>query len=175
MGIELLYPLLIIILYNAIYLREYWEGRGFKKAILLLSVFFTQFLPIIFKIFFENTIEPIILPGMSIGIIGILIILHSKKIMGEHFKMAYLDNKPKELVTKGTFKYIRHPIYLGNILAVISLSILTPNIVSISFLFINSSIMFHFIIKEEILLEKTFNRSFFEYKKKTWKLIPFIF
>jgi len=80
-------------------------------------------------------------------------------------------NKPRKLVKDGIFKFVRNPIYLGDLLLIIGLSLFFQTLVGI-FIFI----LFFFILDkivipiEERILEETFKNEYIEYKKnvKRW-------
>lgn len=78
------------------------------------------------------------------------------------------------LVQSGPYKVIRHPMYTSIIIAV------TPLIIShwdldmfifLMFLYVNLILKLRF--EEKLLLN--FFPSYKEYKKKTWKIIPFLY
>jgi len=80
-------------------------------------------------------------------------------------------DKPKKLVKEGIFRFIRNPIYFGDLLLVIGFSLLFKTLIGF---FI--SILFFFILDrivipiEEKILEETFKEEYINYKKnvKRW-------
>ena len=80
-------------------------------------------------------------------------------------------DKPKKLVKEGIFRFIRNPIYLGDLLLVIGFSLLFKTLIGF---FI--SILFFFILDrivipiEEEILKETFKEEYINYKKnvKRW-------
>ena len=80
-------------------------------------------------------------------------------------------DKPKKLVKVGIFRFIRNPIYFGDLLLVIGFSLLFKTLIGF---FI--SILFFFILDrivipiEEKILEETFKEEYINYKKnvKRW-------
>jgi protein-S-isoprenylcysteine O-methyltransferase Ste14 len=80
-------------------------------------------------------------------------------------------DKPKKLVKEGIFRFIRNPIYFGDLLLIIGFSLLFKTLIGI---FI--SILFFFILDrivipiEEKILEETFKEEYINYKKnvKRW-------
>jgi len=98
----------------------------------------------------------------------------STKVLGDNFSQDIAIKRDHHLVTKGPFKFIRHPQYLSQFLmdiggAAATLSfILAPlALVQIPFLFMRASM-------EDKLLEKHFGENFRSYKKKTGMIFPFI-
>ena len=83
-------------------------------------------------------------------------------------------DKP-EIIEKGVFKIVRHPVYLGSILLYLGLIILTCSIAS-AILWIIIVIFYYYISKyEEKLLLKEFGEEYENYRKRVPMLIPMKF
>ncbi len=89
----------------------------------------------------------------------------------EYFKKVQTAIKPFQkssyLVTEGLFKYSRHPMYLGMVVALLGLFLflgsITPIIIIPMFIY---SIKKKFIQVEEKTLEEKFGEQYLTYKKK---------
>jgi len=108
-------------------------------------------------------------------LLGAIIMIWSRAILGENWGANVLVKENHELITKGTYAYMRHPIYSGLVLMILGIAIYTGSF-SEMFLFV----LFFFgayykAIKEERLLTKHFSNEYSEYKKQVRALIPFIF
>lgn len=82
--------------------------------------------------------------------------------------------KQSELVKSGIYKYIRNPMYLSQLLF---FGIMIINLFSVYRLIVYLIFLINFIYKiqyEEILLNSHF-KEFTQYKKTSWRLIPFIY
>lgn len=83
--------------------------------------------------------------------------------------------KQNELVKTGVYKYIRNPMYFSELLftgALVVNSYTPLRLVLFLILFVD----FIFKIRyEEKLLLKYFKEKFVEYKKNSWRLLPFIY
>ncbi len=80
-----------------------------------------------------------------------------------------------KLVTNGIYRFIRHPMYLAVLLGAVGMLVnqYTPLRIGITV-----TLLVDLIIKmiyEERLLQKKFGEEYREYRKKTKRLIPFIF
>ena len=104
------------------------------------------------------------------------IILVNKANFSNHFSTMLLKiNNNHQLVTRGPFKHIRHPMYTGFILQVIGIGLLSFSIYGSIFLMIGLAFYIPRIQIEENMLIKKFGNEYIEYQKKTKKFIPFIY
>lgn len=113
---------------------------------------------------------------ITIQFIGFVILIWGVIVM----RIRYFNVQPEvkinaNLVTKGPYKIIRNPMYLGLIL------FFTASIIS-NFSFFNLGVLIILIIvliskigMEEDLLSERFGKEYENYKKKTYRLIPYIY
>jgi len=119
--------------------------------------------------------EPVArIAGVVLVLVGYLRLGRTFTHLGEHYSPSFDAYVPLALITKGCYRYIRHPIYLYNLwisfgLAVASGSILVAANALIGLLFI-----LKIISMEEACLTKYFP-GYSLYSKKTWRLIPFVY
>lgn len=82
---------------------------------------------------------------------------------------------PRNIIKTGVYKHIRHPMYLGGMLAIIGLLILFGSWVMFFIIF---TMMFNFwldrIDREEQLMLLCFGQEYADYMNKTKALIPLI-
>lgn len=110
--------------------------------------------------------------GVSLLLIGFLMNIWAS----EHFKKVKTTIKPFQessyLITEGLFKYSRHPMYLGMVIALLGLFILlgstTPIIIIPTFIWLITN---KFILDEEKALEEKFGEQYLAYKKKVRRWI----
>lgn len=80
--------------------------------------------------------------------------------------------RPNHVVDTGAFHYVRHPIYLGALLAYLGTAISSMSLFSLALL-IPIFIFYNYIATyEEKLLERKFGTAYKEYKKRTGKWLP---
>ncbi|MCU7513597.1 MAG: isoprenylcysteine carboxylmethyltransferase family protein [Ignavibacteria bacterium] len=97
------------------------------------------------------------------------------KSMGESYSQDILITKNHELVTKGPFKVVRHPQYLGQILTDLGAALaLLSYIVLPLVLFLEVPLLILRAREEDRLLAKHFKEKYDDYRKKTGFLLPFI-
>ncbi len=118
--------------------------------------------------------QTIRIAGLIVYIISSWFQIWAYKTMGDNYSNDIVIMKNHKLVTGGPFKIIRHPYYLGQILAdlgavaaLLSYTILILIIIEIPLLVMRS-------LFEDKLLAKHFKEEFILFKKKTGLLLPFI-
>lgn len=124
---------------------------------------------------FENT--AIQLLGFILVILGCTEAIIGRHALGNNWTMSYEYQIKKEhrLIIKGIYKYVRHPIYGGLMVAITGAFIVAKTYLFIPILFFQIIIMTYFAKREENLLIGHFGKKYVEYIKKSKMFIPFIF
>ena len=82
--------------------------------------------------------------------------------------------EPK-LVTSGVYQYIRHPLYLGDICRNIGVPLFFNSLSGLILIILgNIFLLIRIRIEEDLLIEE-FGDEYIEYKKRTKKLIPYVY
>lgn len=113
--------------------------------------------------------------GVVIVILGTVISLWSRYTLAANWANGYeyQIKEDQELVTRGVYSVIRHPIYLGLILVAIGIELVAQSYLWISYLAFFIAFYFQGRREEKILLNH-FGDKYKEYMKHTKMLIPFI-
>lgn len=113
-------------------------------------------------------------------ILGLLITISGQLIRGMTIGLAYIVRGGKDkkvyaegLVTEGIFRHVRNPLYVGNILMLLGVGILTNSmlytfIIMPFFMFIYQCI----VLAEENFLKGKFGTQFEQYAKRVNRWIP---
>ena len=147
-----------------------------QKQILPPTYFWVFFLLMIGLHFLFPLMKVIFSPYNYLGILLIVIGLWLNMWSSNFFKKVKTAIKPFEessyLVTEGLFKYSRHPMYLGMLLALVGLFILlgsiTPSLAIPIFIWVMTK---KFILIEEKTLEEKFGEDYLKYKDKVRRWI----
>jgi len=111
--------------------------------------------------------------GVALAVIGIGFALWARVYLGRNWGMPMSMRVDPELVTSGPYRYVRHPIYTGVLLAMLGTALVIGSWWFVFFLF-GFAYFVYSAITEERLLEKEFPGSYSEYKKRTKMLIPYV-
>ncbi|AFN73915.1 putative isoprenylcysteine carboxyl methyltransferase [Melioribacter roseus P3M-2] len=113
--------------------------------------------------------------GLLLYVVFSWLQIKSYKTLGDYYTQDIAILKNHQLVTKGPYKFIRHPQYLSQIL-----SDLGAGLALGSFLIVPIALLLElplFVLRaglEDKLLEKRFGEEYLNYKKSTPFMIPFI-
>lgn len=112
--------------------------------------------------------------GLAFYIIFSWVQIWSTKVLGDNFSQDIAIKRDHHLVTKGPFKFIRHPQYLSQFLMDIGGAAATLSFILAPLALIQIPFLFMRALIEDKLLEKHFGENFRSYKKKTGMIFPFI-
>ena len=119
--------------------------------------------------------ETISILGILLMVLGLLVRINSILTLGRYYTRTLLTVGEQDIIKKGLYKYIRHPGYLGTIFIWSAAGLAMQN----GIIFITATILilisYHYrISNEEKMLMSTFGEKYAEYKKHSWRLIPFV-
>jgi protein-S-isoprenylcysteine O-methyltransferase Ste14 len=114
--------------------------------------------------------------GTILLVIGILFRRYSIKILGKYFTAAVIVNTNQPVITKGPYRWIRHPGYAGGFLMFIGIGISLGNWLSLIVFLLEIYFVYRKrIIAEEKALLETLGEPYREYMTNTKRFIPFVF
>ena len=159
-----------------------WRAPGFRWTILWLVVLLFLISRFIYHErgihIFDATAQPITIMqiiGITLTGLGLVIAIVARKILADNWSSDVELKKDHKLITKGVYKYVRHPIYTGIDLMGLG-AIIVDQSLFVTFFYICMIIFLLFKMKkEEALLLKHFPKEYPSYIKKTKALIPFIY
>ena len=114
--------------------------------------------------------------GLALGAGGLTVRAAAFTTLGRFFSRTLREAENHALVTNGIYHYIRHPGYLSDFMIFIGIALALGNlilIIAIPALFIPAYI--YRIHVEEKMLVGIFGEQYIEYKKKSKRMIPYIF
>jgi protein-S-isoprenylcysteine O-methyltransferase Ste14 len=112
--------------------------------------------------------------GLALWIAGIALAVWARLYIGRNWGMPMSRREDPDLVTTGPYRFIRHPIYTGIILAVIGTA-LAISLFGLIVVAVIAAFFAYSAAREESFLAEEFPATFPAYKAKTKMLIPFVF
>jgi protein-S-isoprenylcysteine O-methyltransferase len=114
--------------------------------------------------------------GIFLMLGGIALRVWSNRVLGEFYTRTLRTVAQQRLIREGPYRVLRHPGYLGFLLMWAGAGLATSNWLAIV---LSMSVMvaaYGFRISaEESMLLGTFGEEYEQYRRRTWKLIPFLF
>lgn len=107
--------------------------------------------------------------------LGVCVLIGAFLLARSGLKIMFGEERnPPEVVDKGVFSVVRHPIYLGAILLYLGLIFLTASIAALGFWVV--IVVFYMLISwyEERLLIQMFGQAYQDYKKRVPMLFPWL-
>lgn len=152
-------------------------ARMFYSGLFAISIFLLLFSSRIYIlnyiIIYVSTLVNILAIIFSIS--GLIICIYSRIILGSNWSKDVMIKKDHQLITKGPYKYIRHPIYTGLLMLYLGTMLAIGNVGSVLGFII---LAFSFYLKaneEENLMIKNFGERYILYQRETKKFLPYLY
>ena len=108
--------------------------------------------------------------GLGVGSLPFLIWVH--RTLGKHWSRSLELQQDHELVTRGPYRWIRHPMYTIHTVHSIALVVVSANLFILIFFPFTILLFFTRIPKEEAMLLEQFGEKYRAYMKRTGRLLP---
>jgi len=114
--------------------------------------------------------------GMGMIITGMIFRFIAVYTLGRYFTVNVTIRTDHKIIQQGLYKYLRHPSYLGSLFSFLGNGFALNNWYGMLIVFIPVLLAFMNRMRiEEELLVSNFGQEYIEYKKRTWRLLPFIY
>jgi protein-S-isoprenylcysteine O-methyltransferase Ste14 len=104
---------------------------------------------------------------------GIALAVWARLHLGRNWGMPMSQRAEPDLVTSGPYRFVRHPIYSGLLLAMLGTA-LVNNLIGLIVVAVLIAYFYYCGIVEERNLAVTFPKAYPEYRSRTKMLIPFL-
>lgn len=141
----------------------------FGTGLTLYSIWSSQ--SFLLKIYVNEYLQ---LAGLLMALVGCLMLQKSLTYLGDNYSPLFDSYEPFKIVNTGPYKYLRHPVYSFNLMVSFGFFMSSGSLLVLLYALIG---LFHVtlaLLNEEKLLTEKFE-SYRDYKKHTWRLVPFIF
>ncbi len=113
----------------------------------------------------------IVLIGFCLMFISLILTIVSQITMRNSWRIGIDLDKKTELITIGVFKYSRNPIFLGMVLFMCGIFLVTPNVLILMIILLGFILIEFQVRLEEEFLEKQFGEEYIKYKKEVRRYI----
>lgn len=139
-------------------------GAYFENAL-----FISSFFPL-----WDNIIVSYI--GFFLYMSGGLFSIIARTQLGRFGTAELITEEDHQLFTQGAYRHVRNPMYAGSLIAIVGFGLIFRSLIVLFIIFV----LYFFglrmrILEEERVLKEKFGEEYEEYKKRTKRLIPFIY
>ena len=140
----------------------------------LFTVILTLLLLRVFKLGSLAVNSPVLqVVGAILFLAGLALAVWARIYLGRNWGMPMTQKDEPELVTSGPYRYVRHPIYSGILLAMLGSALAASLYWLVAFAVLGSYFIYSATVEEK-LLASSFPATYPSYKTKTKMLIPFV-
>lgn len=114
--------------------------------------------------------------GACLGIVALLMLVWTHQTLGRNFSATLQVRERHTLVTTGPYHWVRHPMYSSFYLLVLALFLVSANwFLGLAWFSVITGVMVTRLKKEEVLMLETFGDQYYQYMKRTGRLVPRLF
>ena len=114
--------------------------------------------------------------GLLVFASGLVLRWFSVFYLGRFYKFEVAIANDHQVISKGPYRYLRHPAYTGTLLSFLGLGICAGNFLSLLLFTLPIGwALLHRIRIEEAALSDALGKNYTDYAEKTSRLIPFIY
>ncbi len=113
--------------------------------------------------------------GLSLIVIGYTIAIVAVVTLRRSYASTLVIREDHQLITHGIYRFTRHPVYLGVIIAIIGVPVYASSLYGLLTMSALIPIFLNRIRMEERMLTDEFGDAYRTYVETTSKLIPFIY
>jgi protein-S-isoprenylcysteine O-methyltransferase Ste14 len=115
------------------------------------------------------------LTGLALGLVGFAIRTQARRTLSKYWSPVVKILPEHELITYGIYKHVRHPGYLGEILAYFLVPVFFHSLYGfVITIFLVPLILYRIRIEEHMLIEK-FGEEYRNYLRRSKKFIPYVY
>lgn len=113
--------------------------------------------------------------GLALFLVGSVLRMAPVFVLGRRFSGLVAIQEGHELETGGLYRVIRHPSYLGLLLGLFGWALVFRSAIGVLVSLLLIPPLVARINSEEALLESEFGERYAEYRRRTWRLLPFVY
>jgi protein-S-isoprenylcysteine O-methyltransferase Ste14 len=113
--------------------------------------------------------------GLALFVIGCVLRVGAVFVLGRRFSGLVAIQEGHELVTGGLYRVIRHPSYLGLLLGLFGWVLVFRSAIGVLVSLLLLPPLVARMNSEEALLESEFGQRYSDYRRRTWRLVPFLY
>ena len=113
--------------------------------------------------------------GLALFVVGCVVRIGPVFVLGRRFSGLVAIQEGHELETGGFYRVIRHPSYLGLLLGLIGWALVFRSAIGVLVSLLLIPPLVARMNSEEALLASEFGERYADYRRRTWRLLPFLY
>ena len=113
--------------------------------------------------------------GLAIFIVGGILRVWPMFVLGNRFSGLVAIQPGHQLMTGGPYRYVRHPSYLGMMLGMAGWVLVFRSSIGLVATVLGLRLLIERIESEEALLASQFGDTYADYRRRTWRLLPWVY
>ena len=113
--------------------------------------------------------------GLALFVVGSVLRLVPVFLLGRRFSGLVAIQEGHDLETGGLYRVIRHPSYLGLLMGLFGWALIFRSAIGILVSLLLVPPLVARMNSEEALLESEFGQQYSDYRRRTWRLLPFLY
>jgi protein-S-isoprenylcysteine O-methyltransferase Ste14 len=114
--------------------------------------------------------------GIGVAVAGLLLRWWAMLVLGRFYTRTLITTSDQNVVTRGPYRCIRHPGYLGSLMTWVGAAAASRNLVVV--LVVAALLLVAYwrrISAEEVMLTERLGKPYADYWQRSWRLVPFVF
>jgi protein-S-isoprenylcysteine O-methyltransferase Ste14 len=119
--------------------------------------------------------EPTRYLGLTLMVVGAVLRVGPMFIHGRRFTWPVASQHPHVLMSSGLYRYVRHPSYLGALVGGVGWVLVYRSGLGLLLMVLLLPAFLPVVDAEEALLVAEFGQEYETYRRRTWRLVPFLY
>lgn len=117
----------------------------------------------------------LMLPGVALFFSGIGLRIWSKLSLGRYYTFDISVTPAHRVTTKGPYRFVRHPLYLGTLLTAAGLPLMTQGWMPFWLFTVPTTAIYGLrLVREDAYLMTAMGEAYRDYARRTARLIPYV-
>jgi protein-S-isoprenylcysteine O-methyltransferase Ste14 len=113
--------------------------------------------------------------GAAVAIAGLLVRWWAMLVLGRFYTRTLTTTPDQTVITRGPYRWVRHPGYLGSLLTWLGAAAASANLLALLVAAILLWVYARRIAAEEAMLGESLGPPYVEYQRRSWRLLPLLF
>jgi len=113
--------------------------------------------------------------GIGVAVAGLALRWWAMTVLGRFYTRTLITTSDQNVVTRGSYRWIRHPGYLGSLMTWVGAAAASLNLIVV--ILVAGLLLIAYwrrISAEEIMLAEKLGRPYVDYRESSWRLVPFV-